>query len=312
MPSPVFAEHLARYGPNRNLPGKFTWAEAQAYCKNLAKQHYENFVVASLLLPWRLRPDFYSIYAWCRWADDLADEMASPEESLELLDWWEDELRALYAGQPAHIVNVALRETIIRYVIPIDPFLNLIKAFRQDQIQTRYETMAQLLEYCQYSANPVGRLVLCLGYLDEPAECELSDSICTGLQLANFWQDIAQDWQRGRLYVPRDVQQKHDVGEEDFAQGIATPKLKQLVASQVEQAEHFLRAGLPLIHRVPLDMRVDIELFARGGMSILSAIRKADFDVWTARPKVSKATQIQLLAGCWWRGQVARWRRETA
>ena len=300
MALPVFAEHLARYGPNRSQPGKFTLAESREYCKRLAHQHYENFVVASLLLPSRLKPHFFSLYAWCRWADDLADETTSPEESLRLLDWWEDELFALYAGRPKQIVTLALQETISAFKIPIDPFLDLLVAFRQDQQQTRYETEAQLLDYCRHSANPVGRLVLYLAGVHDESSIKLSDSICTGLQLANFWQDIARDWQRGRLYLPRETLHRHELKEEEFARGELTPPIRSLLCDQVANVEEMLESGLALVERIPQEFRLQIELFARGGLAILSAIRKQDYDVWSKRPKVGKLTQFKLLTSCWW------------
>jgi squalene synthase HpnC len=300
MALPVFAEHLARYGPNRSQPGKFTPADAREYCKNLAQQHYENFVVSSLLLSRTLRPHFFSLYSWCRWADDLADETSSPEDSLRLLDWWEDELYALYAGRPKQIVTIALQETISAYNIPIDPFLDLLVAFRQDQHQVRYETDAQLLGYCRHSANPVGRLVLHLGNVYDAERVKLSDSICTGLQLANFWQDIARDWQRGRLYIPRETLLLHDVAEAELSRVALTPGLKQLLSHEVERAENLLLVGLPLVGQVPRELQIEIELFARGGLAILAAIRKQGFDVWSRRPKVGKLTQLQLLSSCWW------------
>lgn len=300
MALPVFAEHLARYGPNRSQPGKFTLEQSREYCKLLAEQHYENFVVANLLLPRRFRPHFYSLYAWCRWADDLADETTSPEESLRLLDWWEDELYALFAGRPKQIVTLALQETISAYEIPIDPFLDLLVAFRQDQHQNRYETEIELLDYCRHSANPVGRLVLYLAGVHDKESVALSDSICTGLQLANFWQDVGRDWKQGRLYIPRETLHRHDLKEEEFARGALTPALKLLLCEEVQKAESMLSSGLALVERVPQEFRLQIELFARGGMAILAAIRKQDYDVWSRRPKVSKFAQLKLLASCWW------------
>ena len=198
----MFSRDLALYGPEAKIPKPFRPAQGRKYCRRLARGHYENFTVVSWLLPRRLRQHFYNVYAYCRWADDLADEPGDPQKSLALLDWWEKELRDCYAGKVRHPVFVALTETIRRFDIPIDPFVDLLVAFRQDQRIRCYDNLAQLTEYCRYSANPVGRLILYLGKCHSPERAQLSDSICTGLQLANFWQDVARDYEMGRVYLP--------------------------------------------------------------------------------------------------------------
>src|SRR5882724_1040171 len=170
--------------------------EAQEYCSRLARTHYENFSVASWFLPARLRQHFYNVYAYCRISDDLGDEVGDPQASLQLLDQWEAELNACYQGNPRHPVFVALRETITALDIPREPFANLLKAFRQDQTVTCYQTFDDLLGYCLNSANPVGHLVLYLcGYRDAE-RLKLSDFTCTALQLANFWQDVSTDYEK--------------------------------------------------------------------------------------------------------------------
>src|ERR1700751_2750648 len=189
---------------------------AQQYTRWLATHHYENFNVASWLLPKELHQHFYNLYAYCRWADDLGDEVPDTQRALELLDWWEDELNACYEGQPSHAVFVALRETIVAKNIPKQPFADLLKAFRQDQTVKRYPAWESVLDYCVYSANPVGRLVLYLcGYPDEPRQ-RLSDATCTALQLANFWQDVSRDLEKGRIYIPLDAAARHGVTEDDI------------------------------------------------------------------------------------------------
>jgi len=295
-----FLVELARWGP-KSLPEEPpTLRAARRYCRRLARRHYENFTVASWLLPRRLRQHFYNVYAYCRWADDLADEVFSPRESLALLDWWEQQLRACYAGQTRHPVFRALRETIERFKIPMDPFLDLLVAFRQDQRQRRYETFADVLQYCRYSANPVGRLVLYLAECHTPERVRLSDAICTGLQLANFCQDVARDWQRGRVYLPLADCRRFGYEEVMFARGEFNEAFRKLMQLSVERAESYLREGLPLVGLVPAELRVDVLLFVHGGLAILEAIRRQDYDVWSCRPVVSRTKAVKLLARCWW------------
>jgi squalene synthase HpnC len=280
---------------------RYSAREAADYCRQLARSHYENFTVASWLLPRRLLPHFYSIYAYCRWADDLADETGDPQRSLELLDAWQDELERCYAGEAEHPVFVALGPTIRQFDIPREPFLRLLNAFRQDQEKTRYATHDEVLTYCRDSANPVGRLVLYLGECHDEECGELSDSICTGLQLINFCQDIARDWAKGRIYLPADVLARAGCSEATFARGVADEPFRAALEQEVQRAEDYLHRGQPLIERMPRELRVDIALFAAGGLAIAQAIRAIDFDVWRMRPTLSKPHQLRLLAGCWWR-----------
>jgi squalene synthase HpnC len=291
----MFTADLELYGPEADRSEPPSPRQGRRYCRRLARQHYENFTVASRLLPRRLRQHFYNVYAYCRWADDLADETGDPQRSLELLRWWEAELKGCYAGKVVHPVFVALSETIRLF--------DLLVAFRQDQTVTRYETFDQLLEYCRYSANPVGRLVLHLGRCCTPQRASLADSICTGLQLANFWQDVARDWDRGRVYLPQVDCRRFGYGDEDFANRRCTPAFRRLLAAQVEQAEGWLRRGLPLVGMMPPELRLDVALFIRGGLAILEAVRRQDYDVWTRRPVVSKTRKLRILADCWWRIQ---------
>ncbi len=191
--------------------------EARHYCRRFVRAHDENFTVASWLLPRRLLPHFCSIYAYCRFADDLADELGDPQQSLAALDWWESELERCYAGSPHHPVFVALQATIEEFSIPREPFSRLLTAFRQDQRTVRYRTHDDVLGYCRNSADPVGRLILYLGRSHDARRGELSDSICTGLQLINFCQDVARDWRRGRLYLPLETLEQAGCSEADFA-----------------------------------------------------------------------------------------------
>jgi len=301
--STTFAADLAAYGP-QHCANAASPAEGLAYCRRLAETHYENFHVASRLLPRALRPHFYAIYAYCRWADDLADEVDDAGQSLELLDWWEQQLRECYAGRATHPVFVALRPTIAEFAIPIEPFADLLVAFRQDRRVTRYETVADVLDYCRYSANPVGRLVLCLARLHDPAMDALSDSVCTGLQLANFCQDVAGDWRRGRVYLPQETLRQFGYTEEDFARGVADDRFRRVMKVEVDRAEKLLRAGLPLVDRMPRGLRGDMGLFIHGGLAILDRIRGVNYDVWNARPSLSKFEKAKLLAGAMWRNSI--------
>jgi squalene synthase HpnC len=271
--------------------------EARAYCERLAKSHYENFSVATWFLPKKLRPHFYSIYAYCRISDDLSDEVGNPQQSLALLDEWEEELDACYAGAPRHPVFVALRPTILACGIPRDPFANLLKAFRQDQTVTRYQTFDDVLGYCVNSADPVGRLVLyACGYSDERRQ-RLSDFTCTALQLANFWQDVSVDYGKGRVYLPLDDLKRHGVSEKEIAERRFSPSFRELMRFEVERARDWFRRGRPLIGMVDREFAIDIELFTRGGEEILNCIERQDYDVLRARPAISKSRKLALVAG---------------
>ena len=271
--------------------------EARAYCERLAKSHYENFSVATWFLPRKLRPHFYSIYAYCRISDDLGDEVGDPQQSLALLDQWEEELDACYAGTPKHPVFVALRPTILACRIPRDPFANLLKAFRQDQTVTRYQTFEDLLGYCLNSANPVGRLVLyACGYSDAERQ-QLSDLTCTALQLANFWQDVSVDFAKGRLYLPLEELRQHAVSESEIAQRMFSPAFRELMRFEVNRARDWFHRGRPLIGMVDRELAIDLELFSRGGEEILNSIERQDFDVLRSRPVILKSRKLSLITG---------------
>src|SRR5277367_1768173 len=191
------------------LSGTYTAAEAEQYTRWLATHHYENFHVVSFLLPKRLHQDFYNVYSFCRWADDLGDEIGDTAESLRLLSWWREELKAMFAGKPTNPVFVALDKTAAQYRLPFEYFDDLIQAFEQDQTVTRYRNFDELFHYCKYSANPVGKLVLGLCGYSDAARQQLSDATCTALQLANFWQDVIVDLEKDRVYLPLDVLERH-------------------------------------------------------------------------------------------------------
>jgi squalene synthase HpnC len=269
--------------------------EARAYCERLAKSHYENFSVATWFLPRRLRQHFYNVYAYCRISDDLGDEVGDPQQSLELLDQWEGQLNSCYAGAPRHPVFVALRETVQQCGIPKYEFSDLLVAFRQDQTVSRFETFSNVLEYCRYSANPVGHLVLYVcGYRDAGRQ-QLSDYTCTALQLANFWQDVFVDYGKGRIYLPLEDLRRFGVTGDDIAQRRATSEFVAMMKFQVERAREWFARGLPLIKMVSRELAIDLELFSRGGQEILNAIERQGFDVLSSRPTISKPRKLMLV-----------------
>jgi squalene synthase HpnC/squalene synthase HpnD len=282
----------------RNLPqGGCAPCEAERYTRWLATHHYENFNVVSWLLPRDLHQHFYNVYAYCRWSDDLGDEVADPARALELLDAWEDELRLIYehGAGPSHPVLIALRETIRAKSIPLQPFCDLLRAFRKDQTVKRYATWDEVFDYCVYSANPVGRLVLYLcGYRDE-ARQKLSDYTCTALQLANFWQDVSRDLEKGRIYIPLEALAAHGLTEEDIVEKRFDAHYTALMKSLIARTRELFRAGQPLAQTVDRFLRVDLEMFSGGGLAILAAIEASGYNTLEHRPSLSKWTQAKLL-----------------
>jgi squalene synthase HpnC len=269
--------------------------EARAYCSRLAHSHYENFSVVTWFLPRHLHQHFYNVYAYCRISDDLGDEVGNPQQSLLLLDEWEAELNQCYSGEPRHPVFVALRDTVREFDIPRHEFSDLLQAFRQDQLVTRYPTFGGLLGYCVNSANPVGRLVLYLcGYRDQERQ-KLSDYTCTALQLANFWQDVAVDYAKGRIYFPLEDLAHYDVNEADLAQRRSTPQFRSLMEFEVTRAREWFERGLPLAQQVNRELALDIELFSRGGVAILDAIARQDYDVLSRRPVIATPRKLWLV-----------------
>ena len=269
-----------------------TLAEAQAVCRDLTRAHYENFTVISWLVPRWMRPHLEALYAYCRTVDDVGDE--APGDRLALLDRFEEELNATYDGRARHPVLVALHPTIERFRLPKEPFDRLIEANRIDQRITRHPTFDDLLHYCVHSANPVGRLFLMLYGFHDDERFALSDATCTGLQLANFWQDVARDYADGRIYLPQDEMQRFGVAETDLVEGRASKALRSLMAFQVERARRYFADGLPLLDRVSGHLRIDLALFSRGGLAILDKLESQDYDPLVRRPDVGKAQKIGL------------------
>jgi squalene synthase HpnC len=277
-------------------PSGCTAAEAERYTRRVATHHYENFNVVSWLLPRRLHQHFYNLYAYCRWADDLADEISDPGKALALLDEWDLELRDCYAGKPSHPVFIALRETISALDIPIEPFSDLLIAFRHDQAAKRYATWDDVFHYCRYSANPVGRLVLYLcGYRDAERQ-RLSDATCTALQLANFWQDVTRDLEKGRIYIPLEALAAHGLSEDDIVQRRFDARYVSLMKELVARTRQLFKEGMPLAGTVDSALRMDIEMFSRGGLAVLDAIEAIGYNTIQHRPSIPKSRQFSLLA----------------
>ena len=267
---------------------------AYKYCASLATSHYENFTIASWLMPRALRPSMHAIYAYARMADDFADE----EHDAGKLDEWERELDLCYAGAPRHPVFVALADTVRRYDIPREPFADLLTAFRSDLNFRGFDTLDEILaNYTRYSANPVGRLVLYLfGYRDAERQ-QLSDLVCSGLQLANFWQDVAIDLDKNRIYFPREDMRRFGVTADDLAKKTASPEFLELMSHEVGVTRDMLRRGARLHRIVDRRLRRDIIMFAGGGLAILDAIERVGYDVFNRRPKLTKFDYFRIGLG---------------
>jgi squalene synthase HpnC len=308
----AFETELARWGPDSFSPrsvtgGNLSLAEARDYCRRFTRRHSENFSVATILLPRRLLDHFHAVYSFCRWADDLGDETGGGARALDLLRWWREELLCCYDdGRPRHPGMVALTETIRRFRIPPEPFVDLIYAFEQDQLVKRYATFEQLRDYCRHSADPVGRILLHLFECFDEERAELSDRICTALQLTNFWQDVARDYAIGRVYLPEEDRIRFGYTESDLASGRHNRAFVDLMRFEVERARDLFFRGLPLIDQVPRDVRIDVDLFARGGLAVLGKIERVGYNVWRRRPKLAKWEKFALVLGSLWRHWRAR------
>jgi squalene synthase HpnC len=282
-------------GSPEALSRRYSVQEAIEYTHWLATHHYENFHVVSVLLPRHLHQDFYNVYSFCRWADDLGDEIGDTQESLRLLKWWRGDLHRMYNGEATHPVYVALMGTVQRHNLPRQPFDDLITAFENDQIITRYSTWHDVFEYCKYSANPVGRLVLGLcGYATDD-RFVLSDYTCTALQLANFWQDVSVDLHKDRIYIPLDLMAKHGYTQEDLFAGVEDERFFAIMREAVSVARDLFYKGLPLIGTVDRRLAFDLDLFSRGGLKILDKVEQQEYRVLGSRPAISKSERIMLL-----------------
>ena len=304
--------------------------DAFRYCERLAKSHYENFTVGSVLVPKDLRRHVHTIYAYCRWVDDLGDEPFEPlAKSLEEADWmheqvrsgsqplgpsqrmalldrWEEELEACFTGDPTHPAMVALQDTVRTFNIPREPFLKLIEANRMEQRSSRFSTFEDLLFYCDHSANPVGHLFLYLfGYNDKGRQ-ELSDHTCTALQLSNFWQDVHRDYKIDRIYLPLEDMERFGYTEAELSQRIVNQDFRDLMAFEVNRAQELFQRGLPLVDMLGGKAKIDVALFTKGGMAVLEAIRQQKYDVLSRRPSLSRWKKARLFLSAWakmaWRG----------
>ena len=301
-----FADELRKHGP-ATADTTLSLVEARDYCAAVTRSHYENFTVASWLLPRALVPHFQAVYAYCRWADDLADETGGGAATLDLLDWWRRGLLGCYgetgsdvAPRSTHPVFIALRGTIRRFSIPPKPFLDLLMAFEQDQRVPKYDTFDQLLGYCVNSANPVGQLVLYLFETCDDTKARLSDEICTGLQLANFWQDVARDFEKGRIYLPREDRERYGVEEAQISTKRFDSAFRELIQFEVRRTWGYFERGRPLLALLPRQARVDVKLFILGGEAVLRAIEKQQYDVLTRRPRIGKVQKAKLLGRALW------------
>ena len=273
--------------------------QAKLWCRHLATTHYENFHVATWFLPERVRPHFESVYAYCRVSDDLGDEVATPEIGMRLLRTWGEMLDECYETpeRSRHPVFVALHDTIVACELPKSLFADLLFAFRQDQVVTHYETWDELLAYSRYSANPVGRLVLMVcGYRDDE-RARLSDQVCTALQLANFWQDVVEDADRGRRYLPGEYMESFRVDDGQLAGRVFTPEFRAMMKALVQRTRAMLRDGGALPATVDHELAVTLNLFRKGGDAILDGIVAQDYDTLRGRPVVTKLHKLVLLGG---------------
>ncbi len=278
-------------------------------CRRLAGGRYENFSVLSIVVPRELRDDFAALYAFCRWADDLGDEIDDPDRARELLGWWRRELQGCFDGTPRHPVFVALQPTIERHHLPIEPFDDLIRAFEQDQTVTRYDTWKQVLDYCRLSANPVGRLVLMICGEERTEQLfKLSDHICTALQLTNHWQDVARDClDRDRIYLPReliDIEDFEDRLHRSAKQGYGVDQAflgetRSVIRECVERTWPRYEKGVPLLDAVSPRTRPVIWLLSSGGQYVLRQIERWNFETALHRPTLGPGARLSLVLQAW-------------
>jgi len=278
------------------IPAPAATAAAFRECERIARSHYENFTLGSHLLPRHLRRHIAALYAFARTADDLADEEPDPTRALAGLDAWERELEACYAGTPHHPVFVALADTVRSFAIPIEPFRRLLTAFRMDVRFSGFATFDDVLHYCAHSANPVGHLVLHLfGHGDGDRQAR-SDDVCTALQLTNFWQDLAVDLRKGRVYLPREDMERFGYTPEDLGRHAVTPAFRELMAFQCERTRALFERGLALASMLERGRGREIRLFAGGGLAILERLEAVGYDAFTARPTLSRWAKMGLVA----------------
>lgn len=292
---------LATYGPAAGAKQVVSIKDAVDYCQKFARSHYENFTVVTYLYPTRYRNHLANLYTFCRWSDDLADEIGDPQESLRWLDWWEDLLREGLQRPSSHPAIRGVVHTLRTFDIPERNLFDLISAFRQDQSKTHYANDEEVRNYCKGSANPVGRILLAMAKSHNDTTLPLSDSICTGLQIANFCQDISEDAKNGRIYMPRTRWESLGILDSDFVHGREDSKLKNALADWVHDARSHLIDGATLVNFVPLWLARNLQMFIRGGIAITDAIAESNYDVWQKDVKVSELAKLKILSrGLFW------------
>jgi len=287
------------------VTGALSVEESFAFCEARVRSHYENFPVG-LFVPRERRPYVHALYAFARAADDFADEPMYEGHRVEKLDEWERRLHAAYAGEAEDPIFIALRETVRRVGVPKELLLDLLSAFRQDTQKSRYESWEELLDYCRRSADPVGRLVLLVFEQHGPELPALSDALCTGLQLANHWQDLAIDLRRDRIYAPREMLERFAVKPWDLNAGTITDGFRALMAELVARTRPFFERSRSLGDRASPGLRFELRLTWLGGSSILDRIEQAGGDVFRHRPRHSLLDKAKLAWRAWrWRPMAA-------
>jgi squalene synthase HpnC len=285
-----------------------TLENAYRHCSGIAGEHYENFPVASRLLPSRLRPHIAAVYAWARHADDLADEGSVPaDERLVALRAWGEAFDRMRAGEKdGDPVTMAVSDTVQRFRIPPQLLHDLLDAFSQDAVMAEYERFDDVLDYCRRSANPVGRIVLALFGLLDVTRTAASDALCTGLQLANFWQDVSVDRLKPRCYIPKEDLQRFGLSMGDILHGYDSDATRSLMRFEVERTRGFFRAALPLLPSLPLRLRLEISATWRGGWGILAKIDEVQYNVLSRRPVLGRMDLIRLVAAAPFKPQAER------
>lgn len=268
--------------------------QAYKHCLDMAQSHYENFPVASLIIPKKARPHIAAVYAFARSADDFADEKEFEKTRMEKLNDFTERVKNLQNSNPSDPVFASLRETILRFKIPLSLFTDLLTAFKMDVTTSRYTTFDKLLHYCRHSANPVGRIVLHIMGYPAPKFFEYSDFICTALQLTNFWQDIAVDLEKNRIYLPEEDLARFGYTETELANKIYNENFRRLILFQVERTMEFFDNGWPLCLKIPGRFGMELRLTWLGGVAILKKIRSGAGDVLTKRPVLKKTDFIPL------------------
>lgn len=264
----------------------------------MSVEHYENFPVGSILLPRRLRKPIHAVYAFARTADDIADEGGTADaERLRGLDDLQKELDRIYTGEipQTALMKRLQNEAIKPFAMPPEPFYDLLSAFRQDVVKKRYQNFGELVDYCRHSANPVGRMMLHLYGENDPVSIARSDGICTALQLINFWQDVALDWQKGRVYIPQEDLAKYKVSEEQIAEGRADFAFQRLMAHECERTFQILKAGSPLGKRLRGRIGFELRMIIVGGQIILQKLDGCKYDMFGRRPVLDKKDWLIIL-----------------